>query len=163
VTPEALAASPSLVFDEKDTLQHRWAEAVTGRKLLLAGHRLPSSTAFVEAALLGLGWGMNPEPLVRDHLAAGRLVALLPDRPLDTPLVWQASRIGRATLAPLTAAVRRAARKALVALSATAEERGALPLALPGIFAGRWKRESAHQGLRPTGAPSRRPRSRSSR
>jgi LysR family transcriptional regulator (chromosome initiation inhibitor) len=114
VTPEALAASPSLVFDEKDTLQHRWAEAVTGRKLLLAGHRLPSSTAFVEAALLGLGWGMNPEPLVRVHLAAGRLVALVPNMPLDTPLVWQASRIGRATLAPLTAAVRRAARKALV-------------------------------------------------
>jgi LysR family transcriptional regulator (chromosome initiation inhibitor) len=114
VTPQALGASPSLIFDEKDTLQHRWAEAATGRRLLLAGHRLPSSTAFVEAALLGLGWGMNPEPLVRDHLAAGRLVSLVPDMPLDTPLVWQASRIGRATLAPLTAAVRRAARKALV-------------------------------------------------
>jgi LysR family transcriptional regulator (chromosome initiation inhibitor) len=113
VTPEALAASPSLVFDEKDTLQHRWAEAVTGRQLLLAGHCLPSSTAFVEAALLGLGPGI-PEPLVRDHLAAGRLVALVLGMPLDTPLVWQASRIGRATLAPLTAAVRRAARRALV-------------------------------------------------
>ncbi len=115
VTAEALAAAPALVFDEKDTLQHRWAEAATGRKVRLSGHRLPSSTAFVEAALLGLGWGMNPAPLVRDHLAAGRLVALLSERPLDTPLVWQASRIGRATLAPLTAAVRRAARQALVA------------------------------------------------
>jgi LysR family transcriptional regulator, chromosome initiation inhibitor len=114
VTPEALAAAPSLIFDEKDALQHRWAEATTGRKVRLAGHRLPSSTAFVEAALLGLGWGMNPEPLVREHLAAGRLVALVPHRPLDTPLVWQASRIGRVTLAPLTAAVRRAARRSLV-------------------------------------------------
>jgi LysR family transcriptional regulator (chromosome initiation inhibitor) len=115
VSPAALAAAPALIFDEKDALQHRWAEAVTGRKVRLSGHRLPSSTAFVEAALLGLGWGMNPEPLVRDHLAAGRLVALVPDRPLDTPLVWQASRIGRGTLAPLTAAVRRAARRMLVA------------------------------------------------
>jgi LysR family transcriptional regulator (chromosome initiation inhibitor) len=114
-TPEALSAAPALIFDEKDTLQHRWAEGVTGLRLRLSGHRLPSSTAFVDAAILGLGWGMNPEPLVRDHLAAGRLVALVPEVPLDTPLVWQASRIGRAALAPLTAAVRRAARRTLVA------------------------------------------------
>jgi LysR family transcriptional regulator (chromosome initiation inhibitor) len=114
VTPEALAAAPALIFDEKDRLQHRWAETVTGRRLRLTGHRLPSSTAFVEAALLGLGWGMNPAALVDGHLAAGRLVALAPEMPLDTPLVWQANRIGRATLAPLTAAVRRVARSALV-------------------------------------------------
>jgi LysR family transcriptional regulator, chromosome initiation inhibitor len=114
-TAEALAAAPTLIFNEKDALQHRWAEAVTGRRLRLEGHRLPATTAFVEAALLGLGWGLNPAPLVAAALAEGRLVALAPEVPLDTPLVWQASRIGRATLAPLTAAVRRAARGALVA------------------------------------------------
>ena len=115
VAAEALAAAPALIYDEKYALQHRWAEAATGRRVRLTGHRLPSSSAFVEAALLGLGWGMNPAPLVRDHIAAGRLVALGRGMPLDTPLVWQASRIGRATLAPLTAAIRRAAREALVA------------------------------------------------
>jgi LysR family transcriptional regulator (chromosome initiation inhibitor) len=115
VTAAALATAPALIFDEKDRLQHRWAETVTGQRPRLTGHRLPSSTAFVEAALLGLGWGLNPEPLVQDHLAAGRLVALIPGMPLDTPLVWQASRIGWTTLAPLTAAVRRAAQRALVA------------------------------------------------
>lgn len=114
LTPRSIAAAPALVFDEKDRLQHRWAEAATGQRVALSGHRLPSTTAFVEAALLGLGWGMNPEPLVAAHLAQGRLVALAPDLPLDTPLVWQASRIGRATIAPLTAAVRKAARQALV-------------------------------------------------
>jgi LysR family transcriptional regulator (chromosome initiation inhibitor) len=113
-TPAALAAAPALIFNEKDALQHRWAEAVAGRRLRLSGHRLPSSTAFVEAALLGLGWGLNPEPLVAAALAEGRLVALAPEVPLDTPLVWQASRIGRGTLGPLSAAVRRAARDVLV-------------------------------------------------
>jgi DNA-binding transcriptional LysR family regulator len=31
---------------------------------------MASTQAFVDAALAGLGWGMNPEPLVADHLAA---------------------------------------------------------------------------------------------
>ena len=110
----ALERAPALVFDEKDALQHRWAEAVTGRRLRLPDHRLPSASGFVEAARLGLGWAMAPLPLVAQDLAAGRLVALGSGHPLDTPLVWQSSRIGRATLAPLTAAVRRAARAALV-------------------------------------------------
>jgi LysR family transcriptional regulator (chromosome initiation inhibitor) len=114
LTVGTLGAAPALVYDEKDALQHRWAEAITGRRVRLPAHRLPSATAFVEAARLGLGWGMTPLPLAAPELAAGRLVALAPDRPLDTPLVWQSSRIGRAGLAPLTAAVRRAARAALV-------------------------------------------------
>ena len=115
LTVAAFAVAPALVFDEKDALQHRWAEDVCGRRVRLPAHRLPSATGFVEAARLGLGWGMNPLPLVEADLYAGRLVALAPERPFDTPLVWQSSRIGRATIAPLTAAVRRAARMALVA------------------------------------------------
>lgn len=107
-------AAPARVFDEKDGLQYRWAEAVTGRRVRLPGHRLPSATAFVEAARMGLGWGMTPLPLAAPEIAAGRLVALAPDHPLDTPLVWQSSRIGRAGLAPLSAAVRRAAQGTLV-------------------------------------------------
>jgi LysR family transcriptional regulator (chromosome initiation inhibitor) len=114
LTVEAFGTAPALVFDEKDALQHRWAEAVTGQRIRLPAHRLPSATGFVEAARLGLGWGMTPLSLARPGLAAGQLVALAPDRPLDTPLVWLSSRIGRASLAPLTAAVRRAARAALV-------------------------------------------------
>ena len=42
-------------------------------------------------------------------LAAGRLVALS-DRGLTTPLFWQVSRLSARALAPLTAAVRTAAR-----------------------------------------------------
>jgi LysR family transcriptional regulator (chromosome initiation inhibitor) len=114
VTAEALDAAPVLIFDQKDTLQHRWAEIVTGHRLGLTAHRLPSTTAFVEAVRLGLGWALNPAPLVSGHLADGSLVQLVDGVTLDTPLVWQASRIGRTTLAPLTAAVRRAARRALV-------------------------------------------------
>ena len=69
--------------------------------------------AFIDAALAGIGWGMNPEPLVRAHLDAGRLVELIPERPLDTALFWQIRRVSAPVLAPLTTAIRTAARQGL--------------------------------------------------
>ena len=80
----------------------------------LPSHWLPSSTAFVEAARAGLGWGLNPLPLVADDLAVGALVPVVADRPLDVPLHWHWSRTVGAALAPLTEAVVRAGRKSLV-------------------------------------------------
>ncbi|RVU15645.1 LysR substrate-binding domain-containing protein [Methylobacterium oryzihabitans] len=47
--------------------------AVTGR------FRVNNGQALLSAALAGLGILLQPEPLVRDALAAGRLVRLLPD------------------------------------------------------------------------------------
>lgn len=113
VTADTLARAPMLRFDRKDVLQARWMETYLGRKLSPLSHRLPSSQGFVDASLLGLGWGMNPELLVQEHIATGRLVPLLPDAPYDTPLYWQCSRLLGEALAPLTKAVRREARRVL--------------------------------------------------
>jgi LysR family transcriptional regulator (chromosome initiation inhibitor) len=76
----------------------------------MPSHVIGSSHAFVEAALMDLGWGMNPEALVKEHIASGRLIALVPDQPLDVTLCWQVSRLTEKALAPLTRAVRSAAR-----------------------------------------------------
>lgn len=114
VTAKAMAVAPALTFDRKDALQARWMQAVFGEALNVPTHWLPSSQGFVEAALAGLGWGMNPELLVKDHIEGGRLIALT-ERPfLDVPIFWQTSRIVSAALRPLTAAVRRAAAGTLV-------------------------------------------------
>lgn len=113
VTADALARAPCMTFNPKDRLQRDWIAQVWGRPVLPPTHLLPSTHAFVDAALAGLGWGMNPEPLVRDHLAAGRLVELVPDTPLDTALFWQVRRLSAPALAPLTAALRQAARAGL--------------------------------------------------
>lgn len=113
-TAEALARAPALSFDAKDRLQHDWAARAAGRPVVLPAHRLPSAPAFVEAAEAGLGWGLNPEVLVRDRIAAGRLVVLGPE-PLDTPLWFQWSRRLGPALAPLAAAIRRAAAAVLLA------------------------------------------------
>ena len=112
---DALARAPALRFDDKDRLQDDWAAGVAGERIALPTHRIASSTAFVDAAYLGIGWGMNPEPLVRAHLKAGRLVALIPDAPLDVPLHWQVARLTAKALKPLTTAIRRAAAAVLIA------------------------------------------------
>lgn len=112
VSAAALAVAPALTFNRKDRLQADWARKVAGRPVALPTHLLASSHGFVEAARLGLGWGMNPEPLVRADIAAGRLVALSAET-LDTELHWQVARVAGRALASLTAAVRRAAAAAL--------------------------------------------------
>jgi LysR family transcriptional regulator (chromosome initiation inhibitor) len=110
----AAARAPCLIFNQKDRLQTEWLRQVFGPNLHPPLHWLPSSQAFVDAALAGIGWGMNPEPLVINHLRAGRLVALRPDQPLDVPLVWQQSRIVSRVLGDVTRAVLREARTMLV-------------------------------------------------
>jgi LysR family transcriptional regulator (chromosome initiation inhibitor) len=81
-------------------------------------HWLPSSQAFVDAALAGLGWGMNLETVVQEHVRAGRLVALEPSEPLEVPLYWQQSRIVGPLLADLTRAVLMTARAMLAPMRA---------------------------------------------
>ena len=114
VTAETLARAPMLTFNQKDQLQGRWLMQKIGQRLTPPSHHLPSSHGFVAAAREGLGWGMNPAPLVTEHMEMGRLVSLDEALPLDVPLYWQVARIMAPALAPLTAAIRAAAREALV-------------------------------------------------
>lgn len=117
-TPEALLQAPALVFSEKDRLQEIWVDRQTGgraRRMALRSHRLASSQGFVDACLAGLGWALNPEALVADHLAADRLVDLSPSEPLDVPLYWQFARLTAPATASLTRAIREAAARSLVA------------------------------------------------
>ena len=109
-----LAQAPSLVFDHNDRLQERWVRRAVRKDVPLVAHRLPSTQAFVDACLAGLGWGMNPLHLVQAHLQAGRLVELVPERPLDVPLYWQCATLPLPTLDHLGQCVQRAAALALV-------------------------------------------------
>ncbi|NNL17682.1 MAG: LysR family transcriptional regulator ArgP, partial [Boseongicola sp.] len=86
ITANSLARAPALVFNEKDTLQSTWAQRAVGKKIPLTTNFLPSTRGFVEAATLGIGWGLNPDPLVRDAIARGDPVPLHPDLAHDTPL-----------------------------------------------------------------------------
>lgn len=105
----SLARSPRLTFNTKDSLQTQWIRQAFGTDIASPTHWLPSSQSFIDAALVGLGWGMNPEMLVAEHLRNGRLIALIQDQPLDVPLFWQRSRIASSRLSDITRAVLRTA------------------------------------------------------
>ncbi|UBM07288.1 LysR family transcriptional regulator ArgP [Cupriavidus metallidurans] len=110
-----LAEAPSLVFNTKDELQVRWARRLCHRHVELPRHTLPSSQAFVTAALAGMGWGLHPQALVAPYLANGTLVELVPGAPLDVPLHWQYARAASGLLDGLSREVLAAARVALLA------------------------------------------------
>ena len=115
VTSDTLSSAPCMAFNARDGLQTTWMQAKTGRALAPPTHYMPSTQAFVDGARAGLGWGMNPEPLVRGPVRNGRLAALDPKMPLDVALEWQVSRVLAPALEPLTAAVRKAAKAGLIA------------------------------------------------
>ncbi|KAA0682893.1 LysR family transcriptional regulator ArgP [Roseomonas genomospecies 6] len=110
VDAASLPRAPRLTFNSKDRLQTQWTRQAFGAEIASPTHWMPSTHAFVDAALAGLGWGMNPESLVAGALRDGRLVALVPGQPLDVPLFWQRSRIASRTLAGITRAVLTTAR-----------------------------------------------------
>lgn len=110
----ALSRAPALTYSDKDSLQADWLARACGPAFPFPTHRMASSQAFVDAALAGLGWGMNPAPLIAAHLASGALVELIPDTPLDVALHWQFTRRAAPVLAPLTRALRDAARATLL-------------------------------------------------
>ena len=113
VSAGALTRAPSLLFDSNDSLQELWSRRIVRRDVTLPVHRIPSTQAFIDAAIAGVGWGMNPLSLVRAQLKAGALVELVPDSPVDVPLYWQATRLKVPVLERLTRSVVRAASAAL--------------------------------------------------
>lgn len=114
-TRAGLARAPALTFSDKDRLQTDWLETHLGPGIAFPTHRIASSQGFVDAALAGLGWGMNPAPLVEGHLKTGRLVEVIAGTPLDVALHWQFARRTAPALEPLTRALRAAAQGVLLA------------------------------------------------
>jgi LysR family transcriptional regulator, chromosome initiation inhibitor len=106
------AAMPVLLFNDKDELQYRHLGRLGVRERPAVVHRVPSTSDFCEAARLGLGWGMLPEPQARGDLESGRLERL-PGAALDVPLHWQRWRLSSPRLTEFTALVRQAARRHL--------------------------------------------------
>jgi LysR family transcriptional regulator, chromosome initiation inhibitor len=113
VTATSLANAPGLTFNRKDRLQSQWIRKVCRRDVDIPTHWFPSTQAFIDASVAGIGWGMNPASLVKEHLRAGTLVELVPGRTLSVPLYWQHTRLQVPMLSRLTHAVLSAARNAL--------------------------------------------------
>jgi LysR family transcriptional regulator (chromosome initiation inhibitor) len=75
-------------------------------------HFVPSSEGFVDAVVMGLGWGMVPEDQAATR-PAGALVDIAPDRPIDVPLYWQQWKLDSPALTTVADIVGQAAARAL--------------------------------------------------
>ena len=116
VSAVQLSKTPALVFGPDDFLQHRYLAAL-GVEEGFEHHLCPSSEGFIRLTEAGLGWGLVPELQVREQLANGSLVELLPDKPIDVPLYWHHWRNGGQLLSQLTEHLSRSASRWLVPLA----------------------------------------------
>lgn len=116
VTPERFAMAPGLTFNQKDRLQHVWCRLTFGRSVPYPTHWLPSTQGFLDACLAGMAWALNPADLVREHLADGRLVELVPGAVVEVALFWQVNRLAAGQLSELTNRIVGAAKGSLIQL-----------------------------------------------
>lgn len=118
LTEASVSRAPVIAFDRKDLLHERFLRGVGIGELPAATHYLPSPLAIVHACRSGVGWSVNPEPLVAADVARRRLVDLVPERPLGVELYWQYWAIASRTLEALEEALSARAARALVAAPA---------------------------------------------
>jgi LysR family transcriptional regulator (chromosome initiation inhibitor) len=112
---EAARRAPVMVFDPKDQLQQHFLLRHLG---LQEGdypfHFVPASDPYVQAILLGLGYGMLPQEQCAPLLAAGRLVDLAPELSADVALYWHAWQVQPVRLERMGAQLVAAARQVLL-------------------------------------------------
>ena len=110
-----LAGVPAVVYGPDDLLQHRYVASL-GLEGVFQYHLCPSSEGFIRLTEAGMGWGLIPELQVREQLASGSLVELVPGTPIDVPLYWHHWRNGGQLLGQLTEQLARSAGQWLVPL-----------------------------------------------
>jgi len=84
---EQLTDLPCLVYDKDDKLQHQFLAEINKSSPLYT-HLCPSSEGFKQAILAGLGYGLLPTIQFGEAINTGKLVNLVPDYYIDTPLYW---------------------------------------------------------------------------
>ena len=104
----SLSHAPVVVFDRHDDLQDDFLRA-RGCRTSPPRHHVPASRSFVDALLLGLGWGMLPDLQATEHVASGRLVLLDPDFHAEVRLHWQQWSLSTPALDAVASAIGSAA------------------------------------------------------
>ena len=111
---ELLPHVPVVEFDRKDVIQDNFLRAIGAtRSATTVRHYFPATDAYRQAVVNGLGWGNVPENQAEADRAAGLLVDLAPDLPLDVPLYWHQWKLDSPALAVLAECIERDARDVL--------------------------------------------------
>jgi len=113
VDAASLARAPMVVYNRKDELQARFVRRITRARIAPPTHYLPTSTGFVDAAALGLGWCLAPASMAAPALKAKAIVNIDPSRWIDVPLYWQHAAVRSTTLRQISDALREVAAETL--------------------------------------------------
>ncbi len=105
----ALTTAPMLVFDRKDTLQHRYLRQRFRTPLDPPTHAIPASSEFVAALVAGFGWGLLPRQQSRPRLDEGALVEFDARGGVDVILYWQQWKLRSPALDRVATAIREGA------------------------------------------------------
>lgn len=85
----AATDAPAVLLGRRTTLLDRYLETVFGLSVgRYRKHFLPSPASQLDAICAGVGYGLVPEPAVRDRLARGELVDVLGLQPFPVMLHW---------------------------------------------------------------------------
>ncbi|HEV2612204.1 MAG TPA: LysR family transcriptional regulator ArgP [Noviherbaspirillum sp.] len=109
---EAVRRAPVMVFNRKDKLQSDFVLRHFGLPPdAYPCHYLPASEPYLQAIVLGLGWGMLPEVQARTLMSTGALVDLAPSRSVDVALYWHSWKVQSPRLERLSETLVDAARR----------------------------------------------------
>ena len=86
---ESLRQAPAIIFNEKDLMQDQAILKRFGLNQAQYPHYyIPSSTAFLEAIQLGLGFGLAPDYQTQQDLKTGQLIEIMPEAQTQMALYW---------------------------------------------------------------------------
>ncbi|MFZ6846024.1 LysR family transcriptional regulator ArgP [Undibacterium sp. RuTC16W] len=112
---ESARLAPVLTFNRKDKLQSQFLLEHFGlTENVCPRHHIPATAPYNRAIVLGLGWGMIPELMLKEMQAEPELIRLAPDRPVDVALYWHHWKVQSPRLARLSAKLVESARSALL-------------------------------------------------
>lgn len=112
-TAAALNRAPIVDFDRDDDLQRGWLQRRTRGRATPPAHRVPSTEGFVQAILVGLGWGMLSDLQLAEPNLRSAVVLIDPTATVDVPLHWQRWKVRSPSLERLSEVVLAGGRRAL--------------------------------------------------
>lgn len=114
LTIAAARQAPALVFNRRDALQADHLSRCLGwESPRFPHHFVPAFEAYLEAAILGYGYGMSPRAQCASALTDGRLVDLTPEFPVSVPLYWHTWQLQSEVIESLGRALLEGATRAL--------------------------------------------------
>ena len=107
VTAATASNAPSLRYNSQDGLILQWLDQVFETTGQTSSARLPCRNGIIQSSLMGTAWCMLLDHEVRQHLANGTLIELVPESQVQKDLYWHVSSAMVEPIAQITASIRK--------------------------------------------------------